>query len=145
MDVICDPWRLHIHTCSGVPVSVSFDVLDFRFGRLDLLVQAFGANLSRAIPSFNSPLGTVIENHDLCPDSTPWWPYSSQWLCRAVAIMVQLTAAWRKPWRRSVKGHHAVRRAGATGGWEFTYCTSDVTDSVMKIIHQDRHFGIVRN
>ena len=32
--------------------------------RLDLLVQAFDANLSRAIPSFNSPLGTVIENHD---------------------------------------------------------------------------------
>lgn len=29
-----------------------------------VLVQAFDANLSRAIPSFNAPLGTVIENHD---------------------------------------------------------------------------------
>jgi hypothetical protein len=67
MDVICDPWHLHIHTCSWAPVSVSFDVLDFRFGtykQMDLLVQAFDANLSRAIPSFNAPLGTVIENHD---------------------------------------------------------------------------------
>ena len=48
MDVICDPWHLHIHTSSGAPVSVSFDVLDFRFGTYKQ----------------TGPLGTVIENHD---------------------------------------------------------------------------------